>query len=149
MTQQKEKSRIESKFEVEDYLDRLKYALNDNQVEFTFMRNRKVDELRDERFSNGFTVNDLFPDEDPYIALKSELLGLQVENYKETVKDLNFPERPEMRVFGKNYGDDVYIKIRVELMKSGVAGVSNAILLMSFHYSEYKFTDNDFPYKKK
>ena len=146
---QQEISRIESKFDVEDYLDRLKYALKDNHVQLKFQRDRMVDDLRDERFTNRFTVNDLFPDEDPVIALKRELLELQVENYKETVKDLRCPKKSEMRVFGKNYGDDVYIKIRVELMKSGSDGVSNAIFVMSFHYSDRKFTDKDFPYKKK
>ena len=146
---QQEISRIESKFEVEAYLERLKYALKDNHVELKFQENRRVDDSRDERFTNRFTVNDLFPDEDPVTALKRELSVLQVDNYKETVRDLRFPKRAEMRVFGKNYGDDVYIKIRVELMKSGIAGVSNAIFVMSFHYSDRKFTDKDFPYKKK
>ncbi len=71
--------------------------------------------MKEERYTNQYTVNTLFPNENPVDALKRELLTLTVENYIQTVKDLRFPNRSEMREFGKVYNgnDDVYIKIRV------------------------------------
>ena len=54
-----------------------------------------------------------------------------------------------MRVFGKNYGDDVYIKIRVELMNFGKVGVFDTVFVMSFHYAKHAFAESDFPYRKK
>ena len=54
-----------------------------------------------------------------------------------------------MRVFGKEYlGDDVYIKIRVELVSIAHANGNSFIMVMSFHYSEWDFEESDFPYKK-
>ncbi|MGI6225833.1 MAG: hypothetical protein ACOYJ1_06220 [Peptococcales bacterium] len=81
---------------------------------------------------------------------------MTVKDYIETVKDTRFPKRSEMRVFGKKYlEDDVYIKIRVELISIEHASVSiehasgdSFILVMSFHYSEWDFQESDFPYKK-
>jgi len=57
-----------------------------------------------------YTVNKLFPDENPVDALKRELLTLSVEDYMQTVKDTRFPKRSEMREFGKVYNgaEDVY-----------------------------------------
>ena len=54
-----------------------------------------------------------------------------------------------MRVFGKKYSDqDVYIKIRVELLNNiGIYG-DNYIFVLSFHFAEHNFLENDFPYKK-
>lgn len=65
-----------------------------------------------------------------------------------TVKDLRFPKRSEMREFGKVYNskDDVYIKIRVELL--GLYGQITTFV-MSFHFAEKPFTQEMFPYKKK
>lgn len=55
-----------------------------------------------------------------------------------------------MRVFGKNYnGKDVYIKIRVELLKSTSYGLGDFIFVMSFHYSTIDFKNIVFPYSKK
>lgn len=76
-------------------------------------------------------------------------MNIKVEDYIETVKDIKFVKRSEMRVFGKRYNADVYIKIRVELMKSSMAGVDNVVFVMSFHYAERPFTDSDFPYKRR
>jgi hypothetical protein len=91
----------------------------------------------------------LFPDEDEVEALKRELSLLTVEEYIETVKDIRFPKRSEMRVFRKQYfGDDVYIKIRVELISITHASGDSYIFVMSFHYSEWDFKESDFPYKK-
>ena len=88
---------------------------------------------------------DLFPDENPADAIKRELKTLTVKEYIETVKDLRFCSRSEMRVFGKKYeGDkDVYIKFRVELL--GVDGM-DPLFVMSFHYAMHKFKETDFPY---
>jgi len=111
------KSRIESEIEVKAYIQDLKFALN-NGAKIDFQAKRLVDEKRDEKYTNQYTVNKLFSDENPVDALKRELLTLSVEDYMQTVKDIRFPKRSEMREFGKVYNgtDDVYIKIRVELL---------------------------------
>lgn len=75
------KARLESELEVNAYVQSLKYALN-NGAKITFQAKRHVDENRDEKFTNQYTVNTLFPDENPVDALKRELLSLSVEDYK-------------------------------------------------------------------
>ena len=139
-------SRIESKQEVNAYIADLKYAIN-NGAKIQFQARRLVDDGREERYTNLFTVNSLFPNEDPVDALKRELLTLTVEEYMRTVKDLHFPQRSEMREFGKTYNgnDDVYIKIRVELF--GQFG-NPITFVMSFHFAERAFTPDMFPYRK-
>lgn len=144
-----EKKRIESKLEVQTYLDRLKYAIKDDSVKINFLRNRKVDEERDKKYTNRYTVSKLFPYEDEVDVLKRELASLTVEEYIETVKDIAFPKKSEMRVFGKQYsGEDVYIKIRVELINIEHASGGSYILVMSFHFSERDFKESDFPHGK-
>ena len=140
------KARIETVLEVKAYIQDLKYALN-NGAQIDFQVKRRVDEDRDERFTNQYTVNKLFPDENPVDALKRELLTLTVEDYMQTVKDLRFPKRSEMREFGKVYNgnEDVYIKIRVELL--GLYG-NITTFIMSFHFAEKAFTPDMFPYRK-
>lgn len=95
-----------------------------------------------------YTINTLFPNENPVDAIKRELLTLSVEDYMQTVKDMRFPKRSEMREFGKVYNgtDDVYIKIRVELL--GIYG-NTTTFVMSFHYAERAFMPEMFPYRKK
>lgn len=139
-------ARIESKLDVQTYLDRLRYALQ-NGAKINFQATRRVDEQRDERYTNQYTVRTLFPDEDPVDALKRELLTLTVEDYLQTVKDIRFPKRSEMREFGKVYNGagDVYIKIRVELI--GADGRDTAFV-MSFHFAERPFAPEMFPYRK-
>lgn len=139
-------SRIESETEVRAYIQNLKFALN-NGAKIDFQVKRLVDENRDEKYTNQYTVNTLFPDENPVDALKRELLTLSVEEYMQTVKDLRFPNRSEMREFGKVYNgsDDVYIKIRVELL--GAYG-NTTTFVMSFHFAERAFTPEMFPYKR-
>ena len=141
------KSRIESEIEVKAYIQDLKFALN-NGAKIDFQAKRLVDEKRDEKYTNQYTVNKLFSDENPVDALKRELLTLSVEDYMQTVKDIRFPKRSEMREFGKVYNgtDDVYIKIRVELL--GTYGTP-ATFVMSFHFAEKAFTPEMFPYRKK
>ena len=140
------KARIETELEVKAYIQDLQYALN-NGAQIDFQVKRRVDEDRDERFTNQYTVNKLFPDENPVDALKRELLTLTVEDYMQTVKDLRFPKRSEMREFGKVYSgnEDVYIKIRVELL--GLYG-NTTTFIMSFHFAEKAFTPDMFPYRK-
>lgn len=144
--QDKTKPRIESEIEVKAYIQNLKFALN-NGAKINFQVRRLVDEKRDEKYSNQYTVNKLFPDENPEEALKRELLTLTVEDYMQTVKDYRFPKRSEMREFGKVYNgtEDVYIKIRVEVL--GTYG-STTTFVMSFHFAEKAFTAEMFPYKK-
>ena len=139
-------ARIESEIEVKSYIQNLKYALN-NGAKINFQENRYVDENRDEKYTNHYTVTELFPDENPVDALKRELLTLSVEDYMRTVKDTRFPKRSEMREFGKVYNgtEDVYIKIRVELL--GLYG-NTTTFVMSFHFAEKAFSPEMFPHNK-
>ena len=139
-------TRIESELEVKAYIQNLRYALN-NGAKIEFQIKRRVDENRDEKYTNMYTVNTLFPDENPVDALKRELLTLTHENYIKTVRDLRFPKRSEMREFGKVYNEnmDVYIKIRVELL--GIFGNATTFI-MSFHFAEKPLTTDLFPYRK-
>lgn len=135
---------IESRLEVQSYIQNLKYAL-DHGAKVTFQKERIIDNGRDERYTNKFTVADLFPDEDPVEILKRELRNLSVEDYIKTVKDTKFTNRSEMREFGKIYANkDVYIKIRVELLTNNG---NHSVFIMSFHYAEKPFSDHMFPYK--
>lgn len=140
------KVRIESELEVQSYIQDLKYAIN-NGASIVFQARRLIDKDRDEKYTNQYTVNSLFPDENPVDALKRELLTLSTEEYIRTVKDCRFPKRSEMREFGKVYNDneDVYIKIRVELL--GLYGNASTFV-MSFHYAMRPFMPDMFPYRK-
>lgn len=140
-------SRIESKEEVKDYLTKLNYLL-ENGAKITFQIERKVDTMKDTKFTNKYTVAELFPNENPENALRRELKKLTVENYMRTVRDIRFPKRSEMREFGKVYDGygDVYIKIRVELFSQENNG-DHHTFVMSFHFAEKPFHENDFPYK--
>jgi len=140
------KARIESELEVKTYIQDLKFALNHGS-KIDFQAKRLADEKRDTKYTNQYTVNTLFPNENPVDALKRELLTLSVEDYIQTVKDIRFPKKSEMREFGKVYNntEDVYIKIRVELL--GLYG-NPTTFIMSFHFAEKAFTREIFPYKK-
>lgn len=134
---------------MQDYIERLQYALQSESVIINFQKNRRADERRDRKYTNRYTISYLFPDEDEVEVLKRELASLTVEEYIETVQDLKFPKRTEMRVFGKKYlGEDVYIKIRVELVSITHASGGSFILVMSFHFSERNFKESDFPHRK-
>lgn len=61
------RTRIETKLEVNSYLQDLQYALSHNAT-ITFQAERKVDQNRAPQYTNKFTVADLFPNEDPVIA---------------------------------------------------------------------------------
>ncbi|MBD5522191.1 MAG: hypothetical protein HDR03_13395 [Lachnospiraceae bacterium] len=138
--------RIESEAEIKSYLQNLRYAI-DNGAQISFQAKRLVDKKRDEKYTNQYTVDTLFPDENPVDALKRELKNLTLEEYMQTVNDLRFPNRSEMREFGKVYNgkDDVYIKIRVELL--GMYG-NTTTFVMSFHFAEKPFSPELFPYRK-
>ena len=90
------RTRIESETDVRAYLQDLRYAL-EHDAKITFQAERMVDQSRAQRYTNKFTVADLFPDENPVDALKRELKRLTIEEYMQTVKDLRFPKRSEMR----------------------------------------------------
>ncbi len=141
------RTRIESELEVNSYLQNLRYALQ-HDAKITIQFERRVDQNRDQRYTNKFTVADLFPEENPTTAMKRELQTLTVEEYMQTVEDLRFPNRSEMREFGKAYNGkgDVYIKIRVELLSDFG---NPATFVMSFHYAEIPFRDEMFPYRKQ
>ena len=142
-----EKVRIETELEVQAFLQNLQYSLEHGSI-ITFQEIRQVDKGRDIRYTNAFTVAELFPDEDPVDALRREVRLLQTEDYMRTVKDIRFPARSEMREFGKVYNgtDDVYIKLRVELL--GMNG-EHTVFIMSFHFAETAFSEEMFPYRKK
>ncbi len=139
-------ARIESKLEIQAYLQNLRYAL-DHGAKITFQNEREIDKKRDYKHTNKFTISDLFPNDDPIDVLKKELRRLTVEEYIRTVKDTRFKNRSEMREFGKVYdrNKDVYIKIRVELLSNYG---NHTVFIMSFHYADKPFTDVTFPYRK-
>ncbi len=132
MKEGNEKKRIESKSEVQFYLDNLKYALESSYVTINFQKNRQVDDSRDRKYTNRYTITQLFPDEDEVEVMKRELAFLTVEEYIETVKDTRFRNKSEMRVFGRQYlNKDVYIKIRLELVNIEHASGGSCIFVMS------------------
>ena len=141
------KSRIESRLEIQSYLQNLSYAL-DHGAAITFQIDRQIDKSRDIKYTNKFTIADLFPNTNPVDALNRELRKLTIEDYIRTVKDTRFKNKNEMREFGKVYegNKDVYIKIRVELLSDFG---DHTIFVMSFHYAEKTFTEDMFPYRKK
>jgi len=139
-------TRIESGLDVQCFLQNLFYAL-DHNAKVRFQEVRQIDQNRDIKHTNKYTVADLFPNEDPVIAIKRELRNLTVEDYIKTVKDTRFINRSEMREFGKVYNGskDVYIKIRVDLLSD--CG-EHSVFIMSFHYADTPFNDSTFPYKR-
>ncbi len=141
--------RIETEEEVKAYLAKFKYAIESGAT-ITFQEPRKVDNDKDEKYTNKYTVAALFPNENPVVALKRELLKLTVYEYMRTVKDRRFPNRSEMREFGKIYNgsDEVYIKIRVELLDPLGFG-NHTAFVMSFHFAQIPFKQEMFPYKKE
>ena len=149
MRDRNETKRIETRIEVQTYLDRLEYAIKSGSAVIEFAKNRYVDKERNKKHTNRYTMAELFPDEDFVTVFKRELMKLTVEEYIETVKDINRPKYSEMRVFGRQYlQQDVYIKIRVELVSSVHASGGNYIFVMSFHFAEFKLNQGKFPYKK-
>lgn len=142
--------RIETRFEVQMFIDQLKYAINDQNVYIEILNNRYVDHHRDKLFTNAYTLSFLFGDEERVEVIKRELTQLRIDNYIETVKDNRYPMRGEMRVFGMFYQSlGVYIKIRVDLINYDNHIGRSKILVMSFHFSEIPFSNQTFPYRNK
>ena len=73
--------RIETRFEVQTFIDQLKYALVVQKATLKFQRNRRVDDNRHIKYTNAYTVETLFPDDDILNTLKKVLLTLKVTNY--------------------------------------------------------------------
>ena len=144
---QNENKRIETEMEVKSYIAKLRHAIHSG-AKISFQAERMVDNERDIKHTNAYTVATLFPNENPIDALKRELLSLTSEEYICTVKDLRFPKRSEMRVFGKTYNlsEDVYIKIRVELIDPNNFN-NHTTFVMSFHFAETAFKESEFPYR--
>lgn len=140
--------RIETKEEVNAYLGNLRYALQ-NGARIEFQIKRRVDDERDLKYTNEYTITKLFPNENPIEVLRKELLKLKTQDYIKTVKDVRFPQRSEMREFGKTYNgsEEVYIKIRVDLLNGELMG-KHTTFVMSFHFAIKPFCEEVFPYRK-
>ncbi len=148
MNNANEKKRIETRLEVQTYIDRLRYAIESGSATINFQKERQVDRNRDKEHTNRYTMSKLFPKEDEVEVLKRELTKLTIREYIETVEDTRFPNKSEMRVFGKKYEEnDVYIKIRVELVSAAHASGNNYVFVMSFHFAEMDFKESDFPFR--
>ena len=97
-----ERARIESELEVRSYLQNLRYALaHDARVEINY--ERKVDKKRELQYRNNYTLMELFGKRNLVAVMRRELQTLTLEEYMRTVKDLRYPNRTEMREFGKVY----------------------------------------------
>lgn len=73
--------------------------------------------------------------------IESELeIRAYIQNLKYALKN-----GAKIEIQAKRRVDDVYIKIRVEVL--GLNG-QNTIFIMSFHFAEKTFAPNVFPYKK-
>ena len=79
--QTSEQKRIESKLEVQTYLDRLKYALHSGSVTVNFQKDRQIDSKKDKKYTNRYTLAQLFPNEDEVEVLKRELSYLSIGEY--------------------------------------------------------------------
>jgi hypothetical protein len=138
-----ENKRIESEEDVSTFLARLKYGIDSN-CSIRMQVDRHSEKLRPVAYSNRYTLANLFPNEDSVKVMKRELRTLTCSEYIETVVDLKYPEKPELRVFGRYYDKQgVYIKLRVHLVNP-----DTYIFVMSFHYALHQFEVIDFPYKK-
>ena len=128
MKDKNEIKRTEARIEIQTYLDRLKYAIENGSAVIEFAKERYIDKERNKKHTNKYTMSVLFPDEDFVTALKKELIKLTVEEYIETVKDINRPKYSEF--------------------SSVHASGGNYIFVMSFYFAEFKFNEEEFPYKK-
>ena len=87
--------RIEDEDDVRAYLQNLKYCIRSGST-INLIRERRVDQDRDIKYTNRFTIHDLFPNEDPVTALKRELQTLSVRDYIHTLKDTRYPQKKRM-----------------------------------------------------
>lgn len=143
-----ETTRRETKAEVETFLAQLNYQIS-NGARLSLIEDRYVDKEREPKFTNRYTIAELFPDEEPSIALKRELLLVQAEHYLQTLTDSKYPQKKEWREFGKVYPVDkeIYMKFRVVLLGVEKSFYDDYVLVMSFHHSTVAFKNRIFPYK--
>lgn len=113
--------RIETKEEVDAYLGNLRYALQ-NGARIEFQIKRRVDDERDIKYTNEYTITKLFPNENPVDVLRKEVLKY-------------------------NGTEEVYIKIRVDLLNGELMG-KHTTFVMSFHFAIKPFSEEVFPYGK-
>ena len=57
ITNSNEAKRIETRSEVDTYLDQLKYSLTNSKAKLQFQKERLTDTQRDERFTNRYKVS--------------------------------------------------------------------------------------------
>ncbi len=145
MTQQKNKKLKESELEIYSFLSNVKYCIESGDCQISVKTERRSEQKKDIKFTNKYTLSELFPNENPADAMKRELIKLTKRNYIETLEDIDYPERSKLRVFGKKYNADVYIKFRAELISKEAYG-ANMIFILSFHYAQYPFDGDTFPY---
>ena len=69
------RTRIESEIEVQAYLQDLRYALS-HCAQVSFQAERLVDKNRDVKYTNQFTVADLFPNENPVASFQMKTLSM-------------------------------------------------------------------------
>lgn len=143
-----ENTRIETKFEVETFLAQLNYQLT-RGAQLNLIEDRNVDKDRNLKFTNRYTIAELFPDEKPVVALRRELLLVGVEHYLQTLTDIRYPQQKEWREFGKVYPEnkEIYMKFRVVLLGTDKSRCEDYILVMSFHHSTVAFKNRTFPYR--
>lgn len=134
--------RVQSIAEVKDMLARLKYAIKSNPS-FKIIVTRKSDEGKQLQYTNKYTLDNLFPNESPAEALRNELVTLSVEEYKETLTDDLYPEK-DLHVFIRQYDEQqVFIKIRAELLTSTGRSL---LVVISFHFAEYEVKLSELPH---
>jgi len=145
MTKQHKNSEKESELEINSFLLSVKYCIESGNCKISVQRERLNEKTKDIKFTNKYTLGELFPDKNPADAMKLELIKLTKKNYIETLEDIDFPQRSKLRVFGKKYNADVYIKFRAELISKQDNG-GKCIFVLSFHYAQYPFDGDTFPY---
>lgn len=100
--------------------------------DFILIRSKKEGR---EQYSTPYTLVDLDYDVDDVIK---NLKELRIEDYSETLYDMDDANPPLLFVFGKDIrGRQIYIKVKIK------NGRSRRVLCVSFHYAEYKMK---FPY---
>jgi hypothetical protein len=143
----KEDKITESISEIQIFIHELRVALANKKC-FINVIEKKTSEIgRDIEQTNTSTINTLFPDEFPHVALRRELKKLDVRNYMYSMTDILYPQGNKLKVFGKNYaGSDIYIKLKLEFEND--KSYENAIvLILSFHKSTRIFRSDEFPFE--
>ena len=116
MIKQNKRNERETELEINAFISNVKYCIESGDCKISVKSEKKSEQNKDIEFTNKYTLGQLFPDENPADSMKRELIKLTKRNYIETLEDLDFPNRSKLRVFGKRYDADVYIKFRAELI---------------------------------